>query len=84
MLLPDGDKLGMTNFERSDKLARFCPQELQETAQPEWQETYAYRGMGSTYDRNVNIEAVYERGFPRLRKLAGDVCLANRRRSTTC
>jgi hypothetical protein len=45
----------------SQELARFCPQQLREKPQPQWQEAYAFRGTGSTFDRKMKIEALYER-----------------------
>ncbi|MEQ9448882.1 MAG: hypothetical protein RLN70_08235, partial [Rhodospirillaceae bacterium] len=35
----------------SQELAFFCPQQLREKPQPQWQEAYAFRGTGSTHDR---------------------------------
>jgi hypothetical protein len=48
----------------SQDLARFCPQLLREKPQQQWQEAYAYRGTGSTLDRKMKIEALYERWVP--------------------
>jgi hypothetical protein len=48
----------------SQELARFCPQQLREKPQPQWQEAYAFRGSGSTLDRKMKIEALYERWVP--------------------
>lgn len=48
----------------SHELARFCPQQLREKPQPQWQEAYAFRGTGSTLDRKMKIEALFERWVP--------------------
>ena len=48
----------------SQKLAHFCPQQLRESPQLQWQEAYAFRGTGSTFDRKLKIEALYERWVP--------------------
>jgi len=48
----------------SQELAGFCAQQLREKAQPQWQEAYAFRGTGSTFDRKMKIEALYERWVP--------------------
>lgn len=48
----------------SQELTRFCPQQLREKPQPQWQEAYAFRGTGSTLDRKMKIEALYERWVP--------------------
>ncbi len=48
----------------SQELARFCPQQLRDKPQPQWQEAYAFRGNGSTFDRKMKIEALYERWVP--------------------
>jgi hypothetical protein len=37
---------------------------LREKPQPQWQEAYAFRGTGSTFDRKMKIEALYERWVP--------------------
>jgi hypothetical protein len=55
----------------SQELARFCSQQLRERPRPEWQEAHAYRGMGSTYNRKMKIEAIYERWVP-LPEIGGD------------
>jgi len=39
-------------------------QQLREKAQPQWQEAYAYRGKGTTYDRKMKVEGIYERWAP--------------------
>jgi hypothetical protein len=48
----------------SQELARFCARQLREKPQPEWQEAYAFRGIGTTFDRKMKIEALYERWVP--------------------
>jgi len=39
-------------------------QQVREKPQPQWQEAYAYRGTGNTFDRKMKIEALYERWVP--------------------
>jgi hypothetical protein len=48
----------------SKRLARFCALQLREKAQPDWQIAYGYRGDGSTFDRRMKIESLYERWVP--------------------
>ena len=48
----------------SQELAAFCSQQLRERPQSQWQEAYAFRGTGSTFDRKIKIEALYERWIP--------------------
>ncbi len=48
----------------SGELVRFCNRQLREEPQPQWHEAYAFRGRGSTFDRKVKIEALYERQVP--------------------
>ena len=48
----------------SQKLAHFCSQQLRERPQSQWQDAYAFRGAGSTFDRRIKIEALYERWVP--------------------
>jgi len=48
----------------SGELVRFCNRQLREEPQPQWHEAYAFRGRGSTFDRRVKIEALYERQVP--------------------
>jgi hypothetical protein len=48
----------------SQELTQFCARQLREGPQPEWQEAYAFRGKGSTFDRKMKIEALYERWVP--------------------
>ncbi|MCY4527621.1 MAG: hypothetical protein OXD46_01140 [Chloroflexi bacterium] len=48
----------------SGELVRFCNRQLREEPQPQWHEAYAFRGHGSTFDRKVKIEALYERQVP--------------------
>jgi len=45
-------------------LLGFCPNQLREKAQPLWQEAFALRGTGTTFDRKMKIEALYERWVP--------------------
>lgn len=37
---------------------------LRELAQPAWKDAYALRGSGSTFDRRLRIEGIYEHGVP--------------------
>lgn len=48
----------------SQKLTRFCVQQLRHKAQPDWQIAYAFRGPGTTVDRSIKIENLYERWVP--------------------
>jgi hypothetical protein len=48
----------------SKKLGRFCVLQLRKKAQPDWQIAYAFRGTGSTFDRRLKIESLYERWVP--------------------
>jgi adenylate kinase family enzyme len=48
----------------SKKLTRFCVLQLREKAQPDWQIAYGFRGSGSTFDRRLKIESLYERWVP--------------------
>ena len=48
----------------SQELATFCSQQLRERPRSQWQEAYAFRGTGSTFDRKIKIEALYERWIP--------------------
>ncbi len=48
----------------SKRLTRFCVLQLREKAQPDWNVAYAFRGAGSTFDRRVKIENLYERWVP--------------------
>jgi hypothetical protein len=48
----------------SKKLGRFCVLQLRQKAQPDWQIAYAFRGTGSTFDRRLKIESLYERWVP--------------------
>jgi hypothetical protein len=48
----------------SGELTRFCSRQLRDKARPQWQEAYAFRGTGSTFDRKIKIEALYERWVP--------------------
>ena len=57
----------------SKKLTRFCGRQLRERPQPEWQEAYAFRGKGTTFDRKMKIEALYERWVPIPANEAGDM-----------
>ena len=46
------------------ELAALCRRLLREVPQPQWQTAYALRGTGSTFDRRMQIEAIYERRVP--------------------
>ena len=48
----------------SRELADYCPRRLRESPQSQWQEAYAFRGSGSTFERRTKIEALYERWIP--------------------
>lgn len=48
----------------SQKLTAFCVRQLRAKAQPDWQTAYAFRGTGSTFDRRLKIESLYERWVP--------------------
>jgi hypothetical protein len=57
----------------SKKLTRFSARQLRERPQPEWQQAYAFRGKGTTFDRKMKIEALYERWVPIPANEAGDL-----------
>jgi hypothetical protein len=57
----------------SKKLTRFCVLQLREKAQPDWQIAYAFRGTGSTFDRRLKIESLYERWVPEPANEADDM-----------
>jgi hypothetical protein len=42
----------------------FCVRQVRESPQPEWQQAYVFRGKGTTFDRKMKIEALYERWVP--------------------
>jgi hypothetical protein len=48
----------------SEKLRGFCVRQIRERPQPEWQQAYAFRGKGTTFDRKMKIETLYERWAP--------------------
>jgi hypothetical protein len=48
----------------SKDLRAFCVQQVRESPQPEWQQAHAFRGRGTTIDRALKIEALYERWVP--------------------
>ena len=48
----------------SIRLTHFSAQQVRERPQPEWQQAYAFRGKGTTFDRKMKIEALYERWVP--------------------
>ncbi len=48
----------------SQQLTHFCSLQLRERPRSQWQEAYAFRGTGSTFDRKIKIEALYERWVP--------------------
>lgn len=48
----------------SRELPKFCVRQLRHKAQPDWQIAFAYRGSGSTFDRRLKIESLYERWVP--------------------
>ena len=56
--------LDLIKGEVSRKLGRFCILQLRKKAQPDWQVAYAFRGTGSTFDRRLKIESLYERWVP--------------------
>jgi hypothetical protein len=57
----------------SKNLTRFCVLQLREKAQPDWQVAYAFRGTGSTFDRRLKIESLYERWVPEPANEADDM-----------
>jgi hypothetical protein len=63
---PDDKRLVLDRIKGavSNKLTRFCGLQLREKAQPDWQIAYAFRGTGSTFDRRLKIENLYERWVP--------------------
>ena len=46
------------------KIAVLSQQRLREKPQPAWQSAYALRGPGSTFDRKIQVETIYERWVP--------------------
>jgi hypothetical protein len=48
----------------SKQLTQFCSLQLREKAQPDWHAAYGFRGSGSTLDRRMKIESLYERWVP--------------------
>jgi hypothetical protein len=48
----------------SKKLTRFSVQQLRKKAQPDWQIAYGFRGPGTTLDRRLKIESLYEHWVP--------------------
>jgi len=48
----------------ANQLDRLSNYRLREQPQPAWLEAYALRGTGSTYDRRLRIENIYERWVP--------------------
>ena len=57
----------------SRKLTQFCIRQLRHKAQPDWQVAYAFRGDGSTFDRRLKIESLYERWVPEPANEADDM-----------
>lgn len=57
----------------SKKLTQFCASQLRQKAQPDWQMAYAFRGTGSTFDRRLKIESLYERWVPEPANEADDM-----------
>lgn len=48
----------------SKNLRPFCLQQLREKARSDWNVAYGFRGSGSTFDRRMKIENLYERWVP--------------------
>jgi hypothetical protein len=48
----------------SKRLSRFCALQLREKARSDWQVAYGFRGNGSTFDRRMKIESLFERWVP--------------------
>jgi len=48
----------------TDQLTRFCAEQLRGRPRIKWLEAYALRGDGTTYDRKLKVEAIYERWVP--------------------
>jgi hypothetical protein len=46
------------------QLPKLSARRLREQPQPVWHEAYALRGAGSTFDRRLRIEGIYERWVP--------------------
>jgi ethanolamine utilization protein EutP (predicted NTPase) len=46
------------------QLPKLSTRRLRELPQPVWHEAYALRGAGSTFDRRMRIEGIYERWVP--------------------
>lgn len=46
------------------QLPKLSTRRLREQPQPVWHEAYALRGTGSTFDRRMRIEGIYERWVP--------------------
>jgi hypothetical protein len=57
----------------SRQLTQFCVRQLRHKAQPDWQVAYAFRGDGSTFDRRLKIESLYERWVPEPANEADDM-----------
>jgi hypothetical protein len=57
----------------SQELTRFCPLQVREKPRLHWQQAYAFRGKGSTFDRKMKIEALYERWIPIPANEVGDM-----------
>jgi hypothetical protein len=56
----------------SQKLISFCVRQVRKRPQPEWQQAFAFRGKGTTLDRRMKIEALYERWIPIPAEEVGD------------
>ena len=50
--------------EVAKQLPKLSRQRLREQPQPVWHEAYSLRGFGSTFDRRLRIEGIYERWVP--------------------
>ena len=48
----------------SKQLPSLSSRRLREQSQPAWHEAYSFRGAGSTFDRRMRIEGIYERWVP--------------------
>lgn len=48
----------------STEVTDFSQKRLREKPQPAWQSAYKLRGPGSTFDRKIQVETIYERWVP--------------------
>lgn len=48
----------------AQELPKLSHHRLREQPQPVWHEAYSLRGAGSTFDRRMRIEGIYQRWVP--------------------